>query len=125
VHVANAYAIRLATVDDVGALRRLVALDSPRALFCGPALIGEIDGVPAAAVSLADGRVIADPSQPTAILRERLEMRYRALQPQAHRPGTQRRRRHPGATITSSAPAERMLRPDPASRPLLARADDA
>jgi hypothetical protein len=83
VHVVNAYAIRLATLDDVPALRRLVALDGPRSLFCGPALIGEIDGVPAAAVSLADGRMIADPSQATAILTERLLTRYRALEIQA------------------------------------------
>ena len=60
---ANGYIIRYATVDDVPALRRLAGLDS-RNVFCGPALIGEIDGVPAAAVSLADGRVIADPSAP-------------------------------------------------------------
>ena len=43
----NAYVIRYATVDDVPALRRLVELHDPR-LFCGPALIGEIGGAPAA-----------------------------------------------------------------------------
>ena len=75
---ANAYVIRYATVDDVPALRRLVELDDPR-LFCGPALIGEIGGAPAAAVSLADGRVIADPSQPTTVLRQLLRMRRDAL----------------------------------------------
>ena len=75
---ANAYLIRWATVNDVPALRRLVELDGPR-VFCGPALIGEIGGAPAAAVSLADGRVIADPSQPTTVLRQLLRMRRDAL----------------------------------------------
>jgi hypothetical protein len=74
---ANAYVIRYATVDDVPALRRLVQLDGAR-LFCGPAIIGEIGGVPAAAVSLANGRVIADPSRPTTALRRLLRMRHEA-----------------------------------------------
>jgi hypothetical protein len=75
---ASTYVIRYATVDDVPALRRLVEVDGPQ-LFCGPALIGEIDGAPAAAVSLADGRVIADPAQPTSVLRQLLRMRRDAL----------------------------------------------
>ena len=29
-----------------------------------PALVGEVDGVPVAAISLADGRVVADPYHP-------------------------------------------------------------
>ena len=45
----NAYVIRQATVDDQGALRRLAELDGRRPLS-GPVLIGEIGGVPAAAV---------------------------------------------------------------------------
>jgi hypothetical protein len=77
-YAANAYVIRYATVDDVPELRRLVQLDGPR-LFCGPALIGEIGGIPAAAVSLADGRVIADPSRPTTVLRQLLRMRREGL----------------------------------------------
>jgi hypothetical protein len=80
---ANAYVIRYATVDDVPALRRLVELDDPR-LFCGPALIGEIGEAPAAAVSLADGRVIADPSQPTTVLRQLLRMRRDAVRAHSH-----------------------------------------
>jgi len=81
-YAANAYVIRYATVDDVPELRRLVQLDGPR-VFCGPALIGEIGGVPAAAVSLADGRVIADPSRPTSGLRQLLRMRRDALRADA------------------------------------------
>jgi hypothetical protein len=75
---ADAYTIRYATVGDVPALRRLVELNGPR-LFCGPALIAEIGGAPAAAVSLADGRFIADPSQPTTVPRQLLRMRREAL----------------------------------------------
>ena len=77
-YAADAYTIRYATVDDVPALRRLVELDGPR-LFCGPALVAEIGGGLAAAVSLADGRVIADPSQPTTVPRQLLRMRGDAL----------------------------------------------
>ena len=76
---ANTYVIRLATNADVPALRKLAELDSQR-LFCGPALIGEIDGAPAAAVSLADGRIIADPFRPTAPLVSYLRVRAQALQ---------------------------------------------
>jgi hypothetical protein len=85
-HAGDAYTIRFATVDDVAALRRLVEPDGPR-LFCGPALIGEIGGALAAAVSLADGRVIADPSQPTTVLRHVLRMRRDALRAHTHTPG--------------------------------------
>ena len=74
----NAYVIRRATPDDAVALRELAELDSRPALL-GPALIGEIDGLPAAAVSLVDGRVVADPFKATARLRPLLQMRYRAL----------------------------------------------
>jgi hypothetical protein len=81
---ADAYTIRYATVGDVPALRRLVELNGPR-LFCGPALIGEIGGTLAAAMSLVDGRVIADPSKPTTLLTRLLGMRRDALL--AHTPG--------------------------------------
>ena len=83
---ANAYVIRQATIDDEPALQRLSALDSQRPLS-GRTLIGEIDGAPAAAVSIADGRVIADPFQATAHLIPVLIMRRRALQAFAERPG--------------------------------------
>jgi hypothetical protein len=41
-------------------------------------LIGEIGGIPAAAVSLADGQIAADPFQPTAQLAPPLGIRFRA-----------------------------------------------
>ena len=62
---ANAYVIRQATTDDQSTLERLAGLDSQRPLH-GPALIGEIDGTPAAAISMSDGRVVADPFKLTA-----------------------------------------------------------
>jgi len=74
----NAYHIRRATESDEAALRGLAELDS-RTPLSGPALIGEIDGAPAAAVSLIDGRVIADPFQQTAVLTQILRMRYSAM----------------------------------------------
>ena len=74
----NAYVIRQATVDDEGVLRRLAELDS-RPPLLGPVLIGEIEGTPVAAVSLADGSIAADPFRPTATLRQVLRMRVRSL----------------------------------------------
>jgi hypothetical protein len=69
--------IRYATTDDVAALRRLLKRASVR-VFCGPALVADIGGAPGAAVSLADGQVIADPSQPTSVLRQLLRARREA-----------------------------------------------
>ena len=82
---ANAYVIRKATIDDQAVLERLAALDGQKPLS-GRALIGEIDGVPAAAVSMADGRVVADPFKLTAHLVPVLIMRRRSLQAFAERP---------------------------------------
>jgi hypothetical protein len=88
----NAYTIRRATDADAGALRRLAQLDSQRPIT-GPALIGDIDGAPAAAVSLADGRVVADPFQPTSSLTELLQMRRRALRTRPRTPSLRKRLR--------------------------------
>jgi hypothetical protein len=66
--------IRYATADDVPALRGLVKRANVR-LFCGPALVADIGGTLGAAVSLADGQVVADPSQPTSVLRQLLRTR--------------------------------------------------
>jgi hypothetical protein len=59
---ANPYRIRFATADDADALRRLAEQCSQQPLV-GRVLIGLIDYTPAAALSLQDGRVIADPSR--------------------------------------------------------------
>ena len=87
---ANAYVIRQATIDDQRTLERLAALDSQRPLS-GRALIGEIDGTPAAAISLADGRVVADPFKSTAQLLPVLMMRRRSLLAFAQRPTVRER----------------------------------
>src|SRR4051794_12917960 len=57
---SNAFQIRAATSSDASTLRRLSELDS-RPPVKAPALIGAIDGYPAAVISLVDGRVVADP----------------------------------------------------------------
>jgi hypothetical protein len=84
---ANSYVIH----HHVGAVR-LAELDSQRPLT-GPALVGEIDGKPAAAISLDDGRVVADPFQHTARLVSLLRMRARAIQSAEREPSVRRRLR--------------------------------
>jgi len=78
---ANSYKLRLATEDHADALRRLAELDS-RAPLAGRVLIGEIAGSPAAAPSVSDDRVIADPFRRTDHLVARL--RIRAADIRAH-----------------------------------------
>jgi hypothetical protein len=90
VHPSNAFVIRRATEDDEALLRRLAELDGQRPLT-GPALVGEIDGKPAAAVSAIDGRVISDPFQPTAVLRQVLRMRLSAMRSYASTPSLSER----------------------------------
>ena len=72
--------IRTATADDVPALRRLMQLARVR-VFCAPALVAEMGGSVGAAISLANGRIIADPSRPTSHLTRLLRMRRDALLP--------------------------------------------
>ena len=59
--------IRRAGSDDRVALKLLAMLDSTRSLS-GPVLVAESSGLVLAAISLADGRVAADPFFPTADL---------------------------------------------------------
>ncbi len=87
---ANAYVIRRATEQDDVELRRLAELDSQRPLT-GPALVGMIDGKAAAAVSEIDGRVIADPFQHTAVLRQMLRLRLSAIRSYARTPSLAQR----------------------------------
>jgi hypothetical protein len=75
---ANAYVIREATPADDDALRRLAELDSKEPLS-GRVLIGEIQGEPAAAASISDGRIVSDPSRATHFLVPLMGMRARAL----------------------------------------------
>lgn len=85
---ANAYCIRHVTGE-----RKLAYLDSQRPLT-GPALLGEIDGRPAAAISLEDGRVVADPFQHTAHLVAQLRMRARGVTAAESTPSLRTRLRH-------------------------------
>ena len=70
--------IRGAAPTDARTILRLAALDSTRP-FDGDALIAEIDGRPAAAMSLVSGKVVADPFARTAELVDMLEVHRRAL----------------------------------------------
>jgi hypothetical protein len=84
--------IRQATDDDQRALERLAELDSQRPLSM-PALIAETRGQPAAAISLADGRVIADPFEYTVVLQQLLRYRLGALQAYSRQPSLAMRMR--------------------------------
>ncbi len=82
--------LRYAFGDDDSAIARVAALDSAE-VPAAPVLLAEVDGDVRAALSLHDGRVIADPFHPTlaliALLRERgrqltglgAERRWRSL----------------------------------------------
>jgi hypothetical protein len=96
---ANTYVIRLATIDDEPALRRLAELEGQRPLSGGTLLIGEVDGRPAAATSLDDGRVVADPFQLTVQLRHVLVVRAGALRTYARTPSLPERLRKAIGTV--------------------------
>lgn len=81
----DAYLIRAALPHDEPLLLRLSVLDSQRPI-ARPALIGERDGVPAAAIELETGRVIADPFASTAALTAHLRLRAMMLKPASRRP---------------------------------------
>ena len=66
--------LRLATSADRAALARLADLEQTSAP-AEPVLIGVVMARPIAALSLSDGRVIADPFAPTAELVELLRLR--------------------------------------------------
>ena len=102
---ANAYVIRRATDEDKWALRALAHLDSQRPIS-EPALIGEIDGCPAAAISLVDGRVLADPFQYTVQLRQVLRIRAAAMLAHARTPSLPERLREAIATVPTARASE-------------------
>ena len=58
-------ALRAARADEDPVLRRLAELDDSRPLQ-GDVLLALVDGEAVAAVSLGDGRVVANPFRPTA-----------------------------------------------------------
>lgn len=89
---SNTYVIRTATQNDEAALERLAALDSQRRLST-PALVGEIDGTPEAALSLADGRIAANPFKATSHLSVLLRLRAGALKARNREPSLAARMR--------------------------------
>ena len=93
--------VRLADAGDQQRLRRLAALDSALPLT-GEVLLAELDGTVVAALSLDDGKVVADPFVPTEPVLDVLAMRAAALRPDGGRAGAWRR-------VTRLAPAR--LRP--------------
>jgi hypothetical protein len=101
---ANHYVIRQATSDDERSVRQLAELDSQPPLG-GPALIGEIRGLPAAAVSLTDGRVVADPFQSTVLLRQVLHMRVDAFRAYSRTPSLAERVRAGIRTVPATRTA--------------------
>lgn len=112
-------AVRLATANDREALERLAALDSTEPPK-GSTLVGELLQRPVAALSLSDGRVIANPFVATADVVALLRLRARQLG--ARRPRRRRKRgaygphRHPanpGAPHprTSGPPQARSIKP--------------
>lgn len=71
---SKTYCIRLATDQDRDALDRLTERNAQRPL-AGRVLIGQLDGAEAAALSLSDGRVVADSSPRCAHLVANLRVR--------------------------------------------------
>jgi hypothetical protein len=78
-------ALRAAGPDEDDDLRRLAALDSAPPLQ-GDSLVALVDGKLVAAISLGDGRVIADPLAPTAEARALLHARAAQLAATPRRP---------------------------------------
>ena len=74
----NLYRIRFAAAEDADTLERL-AQSASRQPLTGRVLIGHIAGKPAAAISLLDGRITADPTYNTGQLAAALRMRADAV----------------------------------------------
>ena len=84
-------ALRVAHTDDDPVVRRLAELDDSLPLQ-GDVLLALVDGEPVAAVSLGDGRVVANPFRPTADTVRLLSLRAAQL---AAPPANPRRARIP------------------------------
>lgn len=83
-------ALRIAGPDDASSLRHLAALDDAAPLH-SPVLLALLDGVAVAAISLHDGRVVADPFRPTADIVRVLVLRARQLRGARPSPAPKRR----------------------------------
>ena len=87
---SNAFEIRIETDSASPTLLRLAALDESRPIPA-PALIGHGRGVPAAALSLVDDRVVADPFVYTDPLRVVLRARASGIHAAAREPSLSER----------------------------------
>src|SRR4051794_39260977 len=87
--VMDSLVIRPATAADTEALQRLAALDS-QGLAAGPHLLAELDGQAVAALSRANGSVVADPFFRTDTIVAMLRRRGEQLAGVRERPGFRR-----------------------------------
>jgi hypothetical protein len=71
--LSESVVLRVARPDDEAILQRLAVLDS-RPVPAAPVLVAEVDGEALAALSLADGAVVADPFRSTSSLVELLRV---------------------------------------------------
>ena len=90
--------VRMASDHDAYPLAQLAAVDSADPL-AGRVLLAEIDGRPVAAVSFADGAVVADPFRRTADVVQMLRVRAAQMR---------------GERVSRRARPARALRPVPA-----------
>ena len=90
----TALTVRPATERDTGTLTRLAQLDEDAPLH-GDVLVAELDGNAIAALSLEDGRAVADPFVASAgavsLLRLRAGQLARGPSPRRHRAGLRAR----------------------------------
>jgi hypothetical protein len=76
----SAFTVRTAEASDEPTLAWLATMTAEPALR-RPALIGDVDGMPAGAISLADGRVVTDPSARAAGLAAHLRLHRSGWRP--------------------------------------------
>ena len=91
-HASNAYLIYEATASDAVKLWYLSQLTGQPRLR-DRVLIGDIHGVPAAAISVADDRIVTDPRRDTARLTPLLRSRAQSLRALERTPSLPARRR--------------------------------
>jgi hypothetical protein len=89
---APVIALRLAGHDEASQLAELASLDSQRPLN-GDVLVALVDGQLVAAISLVDGRVVANPLRRTVEVRALLQTRAAQLAPKPRKRRRPRRRR--------------------------------
>lgn len=99
-YASNHHVIYEATASDAVKLWYLAQITGQPRLR-DRALIGDIQGTPAAAISLADNRIVADPSRDTTRLTQQLRSRAQSLRALERTPSVSARLRE-GVRIRSS-----------------------